>query len=274
MERCLECIQREAATGDFDDCSDHAPHLVLEEGVGGEGERIGLGGCVELGAVERADGGALLVGGGEGGEVAAAGKSAERGAGEVEGEGRENAPGAGFFERSALGGDEQLVAVLALGRVAARVEVVGDGLDVLHGDAFGEEVVESAQPAALGQLAGGLEGGDLSEGVDAGVGASGEGDLSGLAGELNDSLLERALDGGQVGLPLGAGEGCAVVVQEEGESAGRLAGWGHGVEARYSAAALSASASGAGSGAARSTSSMWAMAAPSPRRGPNLMMRV
>jgi len=225
VERCLECIQGEAATGDFNDCSDHPPHLVLEEGVGGETDRIGLGGCVELGVAQGADGGALLVGGGEGGEVAAAGKSAERGASEVEGEGRGNAPGAGFFERSALRGDEELVAVLALGRVAARVEVVGDGLDVLHGDAFGEEVVESAQPALLGQLAGGLKGGDLPEGVDAGVGAAGEGDLSGLAGELGDGLLERALDCGEVGLPLGAGEGRAVVVEQEGESAGRLADW-------------------------------------------------
>ena len=225
MERCLECIQGEAATGDFDDCSDHPPHLVLEEGVGGEGQRIGLGGCVELGVAQGADGGALLVGGGEGGEVAAAGKSAKRGASEVEGEGRGNAPGAGFFERSPLGGDEELVAVLALGRVAARVEVVGDGLDVLHGDAFGQEVVESAQPALLGQLAGGLEGGDLPEGVDAGVGAAGEGDPGGLAGELGDGLLERALDCGQVGLPLGSGEGRAVVVEQEGESAGRLADW-------------------------------------------------
>ena len=103
-----------------------------------------------------------------------AGQQAQGGAGRFEREGRRDAPGALLAERAGLGSDEQLVAVFALAGAAARIEIGRDALNGLDGKRGGQEVVESAQPAARGQIARGLEGGDLSERVDAGVGASGE----------------------------------------------------------------------------------------------------
>ena len=55
--------------------------------------------------------------------------------------------------------------------------------------------------------AGGEKRGDLAGGVDARVGAAGEGDGTLLAGQLADGLFERALDGGKLGLRLRTREG-------------------------------------------------------------------
>ena len=48
------------------------------------------------------------------------------------------------------------------------------------------------------------EGGDLREGVDAGVGAAGALGEDGFAGEVEDGFGERSLDGGEAGLYLPA----------------------------------------------------------------------
>ena len=55
------------------------------------------------------------------------------------------------------------------------------------------------------------DGGDLGEGVDAGVGAAAALRERLLAGDARDRVGKRALDGGAAGLHLPAGEGRAVV---------------------------------------------------------------
>src|SRR5439155_937583 len=80
--------------------------------------------------------------------------------------------------------------------------------------------------------------------MDARVGTAGADDDRGLLGQTSDSIFQRTLHRRSAGLPLEAGECGAVVL--------------------YGAAERSA----------HSTSSMMAMGAASPKRGPNLTIRV
>ncbi len=63
------------------------------------------------------------------------------------------------------------------------------------------------------------EGGDLGEGVDAGVGAAGALGEDGFSGDVVDGVGEGALDGGEIGLDLPAVEGGSVVGEDESSSA-------------------------------------------------------
>ena len=59
------------------------------------------------------------------------------------------------------------------------------------------------------------KGGNLREGVNAGVGAAGTLGENGFAGDAMDGLGECALDGGEVGLHLPAVVGGSVVGEDE-----------------------------------------------------------
>ena len=176
-------------------------------------------------------------GGAKAAKLRASAQPVERGAGGGGAEGGRDDPGAIGVEGLPLFGDAEAVSVFAFDGHAARVEAEGGFPSVLDGGGGREEVVEAAHEASGGEVAVGEEGGDLALGVDAGVGASGEGDgvagevgvaAGGLAGEVADGVFEGALDGGQVGLPLGAGEGCAVVLEAEGDPPHAVGALGHG----------------------------------------------
>ena len=68
---------------------------------------------------------------------------------------------------------------------------------------------------AVGGVPGDVDVGDLAEGVDAGVGAAGAGDVHRLGAKFEDGVFERTLDRGAVVLTLPAGEGTAVIFERE-----------------------------------------------------------
>ncbi len=84
----------------------------------------------------------------------------------------------------------------------AGVEVLGDGFDRENANAWGKGAVEGAMKVGGGDGYGEREGGDLGEGVDAGVGAARALRQDGLSGDVVDCLSESALDGGEIGLDL------------------------------------------------------------------------
>ena len=92
----------------------------------------------------------------------------------------------------------------------------------------------------------------MAPSVDAGIGAAGKRDAQPLAGELMESGLQLSLNARSVLLYLGAAVAAAIVLQQQSEPAQR----------RLAAHASSAS------------SSSRTMGAPSPPRGPSLMIRV
>jgi hypothetical protein len=112
-----------------------------------------------------------------------------------------------------IAGEDAVFVGLAAGAVAS-VEVFGDGLDCEDADAGGEGTVEGAVKVCCGDRDGEGEGGDLTEGMDAGVGAARALGKDGLAGDTMDCLRECTLDGWQVGLNLPAVVGSSVVGED------------------------------------------------------------
>ncbi len=84
----------------------------------------------------------------------------------------------------------------------AGVEVFGNLLDGEDADARGKGAVKGAMEVGGGDGYAEGEGGDLSEGVDAGIGAAGALRKDGVSGDVVDCPRESALDGGEVGLDL------------------------------------------------------------------------
>src|SRR5277367_4602022 len=123
--------------------------------------------------------------------------------GEVEGIAAGPDEGGKHGRADLIAGEDAVFVGLAAGAVAG-VEDFGDGLDCEDADAGRERAVESAVKVCSGNGDGEGEGGDLTEGVDAGVGAAGALGQDGLAGDTMDCLRECALDGWQVGLNLPA----------------------------------------------------------------------
>lgn len=119
--------------------------------------------------------------------------------------------------RNHMAAPDAVVIALASGRVAG-VEAVGHFIDGEDSNGGGEAVVEHGAKVGDWDRAGGLEGCDLSESVDSGVGAARALRQELFSGEALDDSGERALDGGLAGLDLPAVEGGAIIGESEFES--------------------------------------------------------
>jgi hypothetical protein len=97
----------------------------------------------------------------------------------------------------------------------AGVEVRRDNFGRKDADAWWEGAVESSVQVGVRDWGLDGEGGDLGEGVDAGVGSSGALREDALAYGAVDGVGEEALNGWQAGLNLPSIEGCAVVGESE-----------------------------------------------------------
>ena len=157
-------------------------------------------------------GGEVGVGGGEGGEVV--GAEDESGglleSGEVDRERAGPDEGGEHGGADSVAREDAVLVGFAEG-VVAGVEFGGDGFDGEDADAGWEGSVESAVEVGGGDGDVEREGGDLGEGVDAGVGAAGALRENGLAGDVADGVRESALNGGEVGLDLPAVVGGSIV---------------------------------------------------------------
>jgi hypothetical protein len=111
------------------------------------------------------------------------------------------------------------VAVEAAEGVAARVELGWDVCDRASANVEREEGIRTARERIEGEATAGVEGGDLPLGVYAGIGAAGQRDPDGLAGQVAEGPFERGLHRRRVGLQLGAGVGSALIFEEEGKAA-------------------------------------------------------
>jgi hypothetical protein len=103
------------------------------------------------------------------------------------------------------------VLVGARRRVAAGVEPIGGLLDASDADVVGQQRVDRAQPRQLR----GVARADLAEGVDAGVGAAGDGQPDVGAQQRGQRALELSLDRALPGLRRPPGEAGAVVLECE-----------------------------------------------------------
>jgi len=95
----------------------------------------------------------------------------------------------------------------------AGVEGFGDGFGGEDADAGWERAVEGAEEVFGGDCGFQLEGCDLGEGMDAGVGAARTLREDGFAGQVAKRGRKGALNGREVGLDLPAVEGRAVVAE-------------------------------------------------------------
>ena len=104
------------------------------------------------------------------------------------------------------------------------VEVFGSGFDRFDSDIWLKDFVESALEFFEGEVGGPSAVEDLSQSVNAGVGASCTGDFDGRAAEFFEGGFNGFLDGGGVGLDLPSGEVGAVVTDDGFD----VVGFGHG----------------------------------------------
>ena len=178
-------------------------------------DRVGRGGLA---------GGKIGVGGGEGGEVVVADQDFGRllEFGEVEdlgavpdvgGEHRRTDQGVGVrgkVSHDQSGGEDAVLVGLGDGTMAG-VEAGGDRFDGQYADARGESAVKGTMQ--VGGWDGDVEGerGDLSQGMDAGVGAPGALREDGLSRDLEDGSGEGSLHGRQLRLNLPAVKRCPIV---------------------------------------------------------------
>ncbi len=100
-----------------------------------------------------------------------------------------------------VAGKDAVLVCFSQGAVAG-VEVFGHGFDGEDTDAGGKGSVERAMQVGHGDGDGESEGGNLGEGVNAGVSAARALGEYGFAGDAMDGLRESALYGGDVGLDL------------------------------------------------------------------------
>ena len=84
------------------------------------------------------------------------------------------------------------------------MEVGGDGFDCEDADAGWETTVESAVQVGCGDVCVQGKAGNLTESVDAGIGAAGALGQDALAYGAMNGIGEQTLDGGQIGLNLPA----------------------------------------------------------------------
>lgn len=97
----------------------------------------------------------------------------------------------------------------------AGVKVFGDLMHSANANGGWERVIQSLLQVTARNAAGGLKICHLPVGMDAGVGPAGPMDVHRLANDSADGLLQPALDGGQVRLPLPAVELRAIVSNQE-----------------------------------------------------------
>ena len=113
-----------------------------------------------------------------------------------------------------VAGEDSVLVGFAQGAVAG-VEVFGDGFDGEDADARGKSAIERAVKIVGRDGNSEGEGGDLSEGVDAGIGAARALREDRLAGDAMDCACEGSLDGGEIGLDLPPVVGSSVVGEGE-----------------------------------------------------------
>ena len=131
---------------------------------------------------------------------------------------------AGKEWRNYVSTPDSIVVGFGAGGVAG-VEVVRHFFDRQHANGGGKPVIEHDAKVGGGNAARGLKGGDLREGVDSGIGASGTLREQTLRGETLNGVGERALNCGLAGLDLPSVEGGAVIGESEFESSWRHGRW-------------------------------------------------
>lgn len=110
---------------------------------------------------------------------------------------------AGIERRTDFGAIHGVAVGLGVG-VEAGVEVGVNLFHVVNTDGGGEQTIDRLFEILRGDAVGEAESSYLREGVDAGVGATGTGDMNGGAFNAADDLFQHALDGGEAGLYLPA----------------------------------------------------------------------
>jgi len=113
-----------------------------------------------------------------------------------------------------VAGEDAILVGFAQGAVAG-VEVFGDCFNGEDTDACRESAVKRAVKIGGRDRNSEGEGGDLSEGVDAGIGAAGALREDSLAGDAMDCACEGSLNGGEIGLDLPSVVGSSVVGEGE-----------------------------------------------------------
>lgn len=125
-----------------------------------------------------------------------------------------NVPGRGLEGGAGWAVEDAVAVVLAAGGVT-RVKVAGHVPHAADRDVVGEDRVEAGEQTPRGESRGGLEAGDLSQGVHARVGPAGGDDPDVLPGDLGDSSLDFPHRGARVGLDLPACEVPARVFDQQ-----------------------------------------------------------
>lgn len=223
IDEVVEIILSEVSLGCLDGGSGEEADHFVEKAVTGEGEEVVAVDLCKVGAGDGAGvvgvGGFIAAIGGEGPEVVFAEVNGE-GLGEVLGvELAGEVPGSFRQEGREDGLETEVVGVgFGLGGKAG-VKVVGHFFAFENTDGGREFGVERGNPVEWvhREVVGGVEVGDLAEGVDAGVGASGAVETDRFFGDFPKGFFDEFLDGNAVGLNLPTGEGSAVIGDGEFE---------------------------------------------------------
>ncbi len=183
-----------------------------------EGARLGddhdlVAGARHVEPVERLDRRLrLALGGAEGGEIVLAGEGLRRGVHGLVVEALGNPPDAAAVDDRRRSAIEQAIEVVAPDRRETGIEIIADGFGREDGDGLAPQMgVEGVAHRVGRPVADKVDMGDLTEGMDAGVGAPGALDHDRLAAKGGDRLFDRLLYGAAVLLTLPADIGAAVI---------------------------------------------------------------
>jgi hypothetical protein len=213
----------EVAFAGFEEDADEVADHVLEEAAAADAIAEALAFEMEAGGEDAADfgeaGGVLFVGGGEGGEIVLAFEDWGERAHDFFVERVGVVEDVAALEGRADFAAEDAVFVRLFEGVEAGMEGGRGFGDAVDADVRREEAIEGFLEVGGRDGVLEIEGGDLGEGVDSGIGAAGGFDADGGAFDFGEDLFELALDGGQAGLDLPAVVFGAVVGEFDADAA-------------------------------------------------------
>jgi hypothetical protein len=225
-------VAGEVAFAGFEEDADEVADHVFEEAGAADAVVEAVAFEMEAGGEDAADfgeaEGVLFVGGGEGGEIVLAFEDWGERAHDFFVERVGVVEDVAALEGRADFAAEDAVFVCLFEGVEAGMEG-GRGLgDAVDADIGREEAVEGFLEVGGRDGVLEVEGGDLGEGVDSGIGAAGGFDADGGAFDFGEDLFELALDGGQAGLDLPAVVFGAVVGEFDADAAQGVVSGGAG----------------------------------------------
>ena len=223
IDEVVEIILSEVSLGCLDGGSGEEADHFVEKAVAGEGEEVVAVDLRKVGPGDGADivgvGSFITAIGGEGPEVVFAEANGEC-LGEVFGvELAGEVPGSFRQEGREDGLETEVVGVgFRLGGKAS-VKVVGHFFAFENTDGGREFGIERGNPIEWvhREVVGGVEVGDLAEGVDTGIGASGAVETDRFFSDFPEGFFDEFLNGDAIGLDLPTGEGSAVIGDGEFE---------------------------------------------------------